>query len=209
MDKADYILYGIIVIICLLIININISITNSSISNFSNVSNFDSGNANTFDTYTSDQIVQNWNATGCTIPLNDNIVTSLTSIPKDTADGIIHYYKQSNYTCGNTLSTTSSSNSSVSGSYTPDQITELQAIWKSSNCPAPYPVNYVNSLQKYNYQIGKKKFTQYVHDIVKNNKYNNVYNLTLDQTFTDCYGSNWKNDSTLMDNYNNANLSDN
>ena len=83
MDKVDYIIYGIIIIICLLIININISITNSTISgfdsggNWSGGSNWSSGGAFTFTPYTSDQIIQNWNATGCTIPLTNDIVTSL------------------------------------------------------------------------------------------------------------------------------------
>lgn len=208
MDKFDYILYGIVVIICLLIININMTITNTTISNCYNkdISNFD-GSIGSFEVYTREQIIQNWNATGCTIPLSNEIIAALSAVPKDTADGMIDFYKRSTYKCGynkmpsdpTTLSSTSST--TTTGAYTPDQIAELKGIWTKSNCTAPYPTEYVNTLQKYNYSIGKKKFTKYVNDIVKNNKYNDVYYMSLDKTFAECYGGDWKKNKSLLNAY--------
>lgn len=205
MDKVDYILYGIVIIIFLLIININITVTYSNISNCGDscVSGFD-GSLGVYEKYTAEEIIKNWNATGCTVPLSDDIINSLLRIPKDTVDGMLDFYKRSAYRCGKSvtaLSTDSTSATPQAGAYTPEQIEELKEIWNKSNCTAPYPVEYVNTLQRFNFSIGKKKFTNYVKDIVKNNKYNDVYNMSLDKTFAECYGKNWKSNKKLMNTY--------
>lgn len=205
MDKVDYILYGIVVIIFLLIVIINITITNNNISKCGDscVSVFD-GSLGVYEKYTAEEIIQNWNATGCIIPLSDDIINSLVRIPKDTVDGMLDFYKRSAYRCGKSINTPNASITQATpqtGAYTPEQIEELKDIWKKSNCTAPYPVEYVNTLQRFNYSIGKKKFTNYVKDIIKNNKYNDVYNLPLDKTFAECYGKNWKSDKKLLNTY--------
>lgn len=203
MDKVDYILYGIIIIIFLLIVIINITITNNKICATSSISEFD-GSLGVYEKYTASEIIQNWNATGCTKPLSDEIIDSLVRIPKKTVDGMLNFYKRISYRCGKSINASDTSVKEIipqAGAYTPEQIEELKTIWKRSNCTAPFPVEYVNTLQKFNYSIGKKKFTNYVKDIVKNNKYNDVYNMSLDKTFAECYGKNWKRDRKLMNMY--------
>lgn len=207
MDKVDYILYGIVIIIFLLIININIVITNNNISKCDDscVSVFD-GSLGVYENYTAEEIIKKWNSFGCTVPLSDDIVHSLLKIPKDTVDGMLDFYKRSTYRCGKEMPTTNTANTKSestppAGTYTPVQIEELKKIWKNSKCPAPYPVEYVDTLQKFNFSIGKRKFTNYVKDIIKNNKYNDVYNMPLDKTFAECYGKDWKSDKKLMNTY--------
>jgi len=137
-----------------------------------------------FTPYTEDEIKQKWIDTKCTKPLTNELIKFLTTQPKNIAMNYINYYKKYPSTCNIPILVKNNVK------YTPEQKAELKAIWTNSKCTAPYPENYVNTLeQKTNYTNGKKTFIQYVNDILRNNKYDDVEYMTLQKSQEACYGA--------------------
>jgi hypothetical protein len=144
-------------------------------------------------TFTEDEIRQMWADTGCTKSLTPEIVRLLSYTPKDYIKRTIKYYQGSNIRCYN----------KTKYIYTRAQIKELQNIWKTTGCTASYPIYYVNQLQENKpYSSGKKEFTQYALDVVKNNEDNSIDLLDLKRTNRDCYGPDWEKNVEVYDHYN-------
>jgi hypothetical protein len=194
-DKHDR--YVVIIIACLIILialvsilyykldNISCHITQATPSGFANIERPQ--------TFTEAEIRQMWMDTGCTKPLTKDIVTLLSYTPKDYIKRTIKYYQGSNTRCYNKKKYT----------YTPAQIKELQNIWNTTGCTASYPIYYVNQLQENKpYSSGKKEFTQYALDVVKNNEDNSIDLLDLKRTNRDCYGPDWEKNVEVYDHYN-------
>lgn len=80
----------------------------------------------------------------------------------------------------------------------------LQNIWKDSNCPANFPMEFVKQL----YDQGSKppviikKFNSYIANVKANINANDFPAQSLEKSFSTCYGNEWKSDKTLSDKYN-------
>jgi hypothetical protein len=194
-NSAHMIVYSYIQILLLIIILVMVILVYNKDS-FSNKSSFEDQEQFDFTSYTKSDIEKKWKATGCTKKLNSDLIKALTIIPKDTADSTINMYKTRTGDCYITVPVKNKIK------YTPEQKAELQAIWTNSKCPAPYPVNYVNALeQNTNYTNGKNRFIQYVNDILRNNKHDDVPYMTLQKSFETCYGAGWEKNQDLSKQY--------
>ena len=84
-----------------------------------------------------------------------------------------------------------------------NELEYLQNIWKDSNCPGDFPMNFVKDLYSQGLQTSAviKRFSSYVSNMKENINANNYPRERLEKSFSTCYGNNWNLDDKLIDKF--------
>ena len=83
------------------------------------------------------------------------------------------------------------------------ELLELQQLWRNTNCKSPFPIQFIQNQynKKLKYVAIKSMFFTYINNINKNLTNNDAPTESLESSFNKCYGSNWRDDSTLKNQY--------
>lgn len=96
------------------------------------------------------------------------------------------------------------------GCYPPRDIPQseleyLQQLWKDSNCPKSFPIDFVNKLYsnpRMSFKLATKLFNEYILNMKKNINANDYSFESLESSFSKCYGDNWKDNSEYLTKFN-------